>query len=402
MRIKININNINSISVLFAAAMSFYIVLLGTNSLFNLFAYGTSIDTMLVYGIYAAIILMSVIPIFRHVSSIQWLLFICFIFVSIWGCLLNPSCSDRIIKALFMYSSFFLVGVSLQDNENLERYVCISVVIAVLFSGVYTIFSLLVPGRYIHDMTAAYSILPSAILAVYFALSKRKTAYYLCFVASALELFAMGVRGPILIYIISGVIILFRYIKKNYQKVLLILVAAIVLYFIASVQFVTLLNSLNNYLSKFGITNGIIKSLLRNSFFDDDGRTFISNSVWQAINEKPILGHGIFFDRVLLNGGYTHNIFTEMILDFGYVFGILLFLGVIWRIVVLLKKTRGNMFGFCLVLMVIALSLGQNFFSGSYLENEFFFLLIGMSFNRELWSNNIKRSKLNSNCKDKL
>lgn len=130
------------------------------------------------------------------------------------------------------------------------------------------------------------------------------------------------------------------------------------------------------FLSTLGISSRTLSLLLSGNIGDDAGRDYIYQKCLEMLFNSPLIGLGLFGDRVILNGAYCHNIFGEILIDFGFPFGVFIILGLsIWIILRYFQFTCVNRV--FLVMMVLAV-LMRLFVSGTYLEDYDFALLIGI------------------------
>ena len=70
--------------------------------------------------------------------------------------------------------------------------------------------------------------------------------------------------------------------------------------------------------------NRIIEKILSAEFLEGSGRNMVHEKVLSAISEKPVLGYGFLGDSGFQNGGYPHNLFLELWVQFGVVIGSIL------------------------------------------------------------------------------
>ena len=177
-----------------------------------------------------------------------------------------------------------------------------------------------------------------------------------------LLLVVFGSRGPLLSVAVFSIYYIVR--KKKY----LFLIAFIVL---AIVGFA----AISSYLDSLGISSRTIQMFLEGDMMDDSGRNDIRVNIFKGIKDNPIIGNGLFGDRVL-SKGYAHNFFIEVICHFGFVFGGAL---LIWLLYELLYVTT-HLWGyhkdvFIAMMCILFLPLMT---SGSYLEEPNFFIFIGL------------------------
>ena len=118
-----------------------------------------------------------------------------------------------------------------------------------------------------------------------------------------------------------------------------------------------------------------INKLLSGKFFVSEGRDVLKDTVMEGILKKPLLGYGIAGDRTLI-GIYVHNIVLELLVSYGIPVGICL-TGVIgfliWRGYCRADTDQGKN----LILLLACAVMIKLMMSGTYLQEELFFLLLG-------------------------
>lgn len=86
-----------------------------------------------------------------------------------------------------------------------------------------------------------------------------------------------------------------------------------------------ILMGLSAILSKYGIASRTLSSLLSESFSDGNGRDMIFSMAMDLIKTGGLFGHGVYGDRYVIGNyfrwGYSHNIFLELFVSFGYLGG---------------------------------------------------------------------------------
>jgi hypothetical protein len=120
-----------------------------------------------------------------------------------------------------------------------------------------------------------------------------------------------------------------------------------------------------------------------NGLFHYDDRSFFQNIIIKKIMSNPLFGCGIFSDRYLLRNYsketlYAHNIFLELFLNFGILFGLIIIICLIYNLINIyfnLNQAGKNIY------LIFLFSCGMPLlFSGSYLISSWFGILIGSLF----------------------
>ena len=153
--------------------------------------------------------------------------------------------------------------------------------------------------------------------------------------------------------------------------------AICIIVLVASYFYEQWLDNLGYIYNQLGFSTRMIDKITSGDLFVSDSRNIILDRIKASISDRPFTGNGIFSDRVIV-GTYTHNIFYEIWLDFGYIAGtaIMIFLATLFfKAYRRLQTNDGKM----LFMALFCSSVIHLLFSGSYLTEPFFFLLIGLS-----------------------
>ena len=149
---------------------------------------------------------------------------------------------------------------------------------------------------------------------------QRKLIDYLIAILLLVIVLAIGSRGAAIVFIFY----VFYDIFQSNKKWSLIFIVGILLLFLS-------LPTLSIYLDTIGINSRTLTLLANGDINQDSGRSVIYNYFINLLNTHPLLGLGLFGDRVYLDGYYCHNIFLEMLLNFGYL-GVLF----IWPVILII------------------------------------------------------------------
>ena len=107
---------------------------------------------------------------------------------------------------------------------------------------------------------------------------------------------------------------------------------------------------------------------------DSSGRFDIYLRALDAIKEKPLLGYGLFGDRIALRNTYVHNLFLEFCLDFGIPIGLTLGVTYLLRLFRGLKAKHTQR----LTSIVGLFASGMLLTSTTYLERGAFWIALGI------------------------
>lgn len=375
----------DKVSILVVALWSFQVILLSLNSFFNHAGfYKTPIDSIACYSVLLVLIILAIPSIIKSLSVKDLVFTLGFQFIFSATMALNSSQIDLYISfwptSSFLIFPYYLLGATLKDFDLVEKILLKVSKWIIVISTIYLYLKKFEDIGYMHDMPGAYAILPTALILVYFAFRYGGIKNWFWSIFSALVIVFAGTRGPIVCFFGFVLLSLFIFNKRNrrknkwYLKVWGIL--AIILFALANK-----LNSILESLYKLSVDNNInnlaLAQFFKDDFFGTSDRDLLRKKAIHFIEQKPLTGYGIFGDRPLI-GTYTHQFFVEVFFDFGIILGFILLWVLFFKIYKTLTKVKNEIFRYCFIWMVIFLSLVKLLMSNSYLEEPFFFLLLGL------------------------
>jgi hypothetical protein len=217
-----------------------------------------------------------------------------------------------------------------------------------------------------YDMAFGYYLLLPAVV----FLNQSKLIYNILFLMVCVMIFLIGSRGPLFAALLYS-FILFFIDRKSRLNILLI--SSLVVFI------VVVLNSFISDLLTFSdVSSRTLNLILEGDISNDSNRFGIYSLIWNGILESPVWGHGIYGDRIILGGDYSHNFFLEFIYNFGIYFGFLL--------IFIFSYIFGNLFSKSntesrkLLMLFFCYCFIPLLFSRSYLNDPNFGILIGAVF----------------------
>lgn len=197
-----------------------------------------------------------------------------------------------------------------------------------------------------YDMSVGYRLLFVCIVFLINAIKEqtpmRKAYYYTIAAVSATLMAVFGSRTALVSLILFWCLysLLIQYkgqsVREFGRRVVFIL--ALILSF-AILTNKSVLNFLVGILNKFGVNSRMLDSLISGGIELDNGRMRLWTMVYGMIIEHPLFGAGIYADRAI-GGIYCHQIVLEILLDFGFLMGGLIILGIIYWIVIMLFRCK--------------------------------------------------------------
>lgn len=265
----------------------------------------------------------------------------------------------RFLLPLIIPSAVCLSTV--EDFDVLKKSLYIMAWVAAVLV-IYYMLSYFAGAFYIdtYNMSFSYGcLLPMIVL-----YSKKKLLPTLVSLFIFLTVVAIGSRGSAAIYI--AYLIVDFFVSKRRGRWLVLAVG---------VLFVVMLPVFTDFLSSVGLNSRTLGMLNEGEITNDTGRERIYTVCLDTVLTHPLFGIGLFGDRVLLEGSYCHNFFIEVLLDFGVIVGLSIFLLLTWLFLRALRATK--MTNRDLLMVFTFGSLLPFMFSGSYLISNNVALWIG-------------------------
>lgn len=342
------------------------------------------------YGIAAFLGVLSYIYIFKKASIISIFLFLFLVLGTLVFLLAHKDNTSLIFTSIFdlAYSPVHILFLYclptmnylllIKNFKKILRILFFYSFLVLLLSIIcYFGFSIGVGYTDSSYMTISYNMLPFACIASFYSSNKKVNSFLtkLIVILSFFIIFISGARGAMICSLFFFALLLL--FKKMKPLIKCLLVTVVLLIFILIVSgfakeiLAFFLNNSNTY-------SRTIMKMLDGSFFVSSGRNEIYSTLWQGVLASPFFGYGLWGERVLING-FSHNIILEILSSFGLFFGIL----IIAYFALLVTMTFLHQKSILLEIRILLLSflpygLVSLLFSGSYLNNEWFFALTGL------------------------
>jgi O-antigen ligase len=274
----------------------------------------------------------------------------------------------------------YFLGKSVRDFALVITYSYRASLLAISVNAAYSWY--LVSGHRIlvsDNMDSAYKLLPSVLLVCFMALWKGGLARWLIAFVSIGLLVAQGTRGPL---VCVGALFVLYWLVYAWRspKALLATLGAFGAMVFAYARGGDWVDQIAAWLEGMGLSGRVIRMAQQNDLANANGRDIIQAQIWDGINSHPFLGSGIGGDRLITqgllfaDGTYAHNLLLEVLAQFGYIAGAMLICVALAVILRALLLADGAARGFIVVCISMNIKLMM---SGSYLEEPFFFLLLG-------------------------
>ena len=287
-----------------------------------------------------------------------------------------PACCF-IIPTIHNWSSFF---------EKLEKFSYFSVFATAL---------LLISGANanLNYMKFSYSFLPFICTLIYLYAKKGKPSYLIFACVGIAEMIIFGARSPVFFALLCFIIVFFgRRITPQKLLVIGIFFSAVIIINISFDLITERLLQISRETDSYFLFN-----LLNGNIFKSTGRSIISENCKVAISNMGFNIYGLYGDRrFVYPEPYAHNIVYEVLLSFGWLFGII-FLGLLLYFITS-SYSKADTDKKRIIIVVISAFLMRYFVSGSFvMEYQFYYcfaIIISIKRGMNIRENNYTQTKI--------
>lgn len=262
---------------------------------------------------------------------------------------------------------------------DLYRY---SVVNTVLFVFLMAL-NMLGFSEWLNYMNVAYNALPGIAFLFYDAGANHRKTSTLLWMLGVLGVALGGSRGALLTLFVILFLWWVRGLRKMTLKKLVLIYAVGVFIILAILNLEELIGRIDDLLQSFGYESRLVQKYLNTS---RDGNLFVFEDraalIEKITSNLGFWGHGIYSDRLVLDGQYVHNFFLEILYQFGVFIGLFIILFVLIFIYTSYRNSRKKQDDFLLFGCVILISLlsVKLMFSASYLGDRPVWFFAGITY----------------------
>lgn len=277
----------------------------------------------------------------------------------------------------------YIVGVALAQHKDEETIIdgmytlsCITIVVNFIYKVIFGTPMDAVMSQYVGDMDLAYKLLPHCCLVVYYARKKANWINITLTVFGAFYLLMLGTRGAALILLIN---IAWNFVMGQTSRRMIariLILCCGVAAFLSSSLYDSAILWMYKMAQKFGLSIRIFDKLLQGVQMGSSGRNALAETLAVSVKEHFMFGTGLCSDRTIV-GVYAHNIALELWVEFGVIIGTIILAALI------ITFLRGYLHGDNsaekgLIIVLICSSFFKLFLSGSFMDDRWFFALIGL------------------------
>ena len=306
---------------------------------------------------------------------------------------------ERLVALLMSVIPCFFCGAIItiykKDIDSLYK----PALIVLIVSFGYMVFYLST-GRLLasDNMDQAYRILPAVLIVLSkLLMSHNKKVHILPTILGVAYLLLMGTRGPLLCTVVFVAIVMIK--KEGFTKLIIIFCTLIIAgTLILNTNFARK-QAINiaKEMEVRGFSSRFVIMFIEGNITDANGRNSIRDRLVEDIKEAPFKIRGLYADREAtrglydyeyttryINGSYAHNLVLEIVYDWGILIGGLALLIIFYKVCLLLYRSDKDLIYF--IAIYVVLGIIHLMVSGSYLENQEFFILLGLTSNPHMWN----------------
>ena len=247
--------------------------------------------------------------------------------------------------------------------------------------------TVIINGHYfdVQYMPFSYFMLPATCLSFGYGLARGKILDTVAAISGLLVILVVGSRGCFVCGIIFIAMTCIKRYSLSFGKMLGFIAVFVTVVIALSYTFTSFSDKMISFMDEHGAYSRTLMKINEGTFGESGSRDEIYKIMGGAIVDNPI-GYGLMGDRYILsqhgNQGYCHSIIYEFIVDFGVILGPILLLFLISSLLIKLKGSiKYDLY--YLVALFAVVGFVKLFFTGSYLDESYFWGLIGVLMNNK-------------------
>lgn len=320
--------------------------------------------------------------------------------------------SKRFFNLCFTVIPMFLIGTFVDLDKTTNTVLRYGAMFTIVVSIIYLFYKNTQQQMHIDNMDFAYKILPAVIIllsSLFEKHNRRDTIInWVVAVISVAFLVMQGTRGPILCLGIYVFLRLYRTLKLKHFMIILASIVALVVVVLFTPLGKAIIQLLIDLFNLIGVSTRVLDKMLDGSISSSNGRNIIKDTLLGILNQDPFSIRNFFADieytkginidgSISIEGTYAHNVFLELVFDFGYLLGGVLSCLVVLAILKVVLKTKKEYAP--IAYTFVCIGFVHLLLSGSFLYSKYFFALMGLAINKNFYKN---EDVLDESDRDKL
>ena len=302
--------------------------------------------------------------------------------------------NENALICIFCVFTFYFIGRLINIEKSFHIFIALSTICILIDLFYFFVYAQNnknmeeVAGD--DNMYAAYQLLPHVAMLLWATLEKfRIWKAILCFLG-VMFLLSCGTRGPLVCLGFFGIIYFFFYMKFKgaiYVKFGIVILGSVILLNLQSI-----ILSLAKLFTGLQLSTRILEKFITGELGNDSYRSILRNRLYEILDSgNHFFGLGIFgcrnYDII-----YPHYLPLDLVCSYGYFLGYTLLLLLITLIVWAFVSSRGKKSQEWL-LFLFSISIIKLLLSGTFIQEPFFYMLIGVCVTEILESRTTIREK---------
>lgn len=286
--------------------------------------------------------------------------------------------NDILFNPLYIFFFLTLTGYflarTITEFDQIYKYMTIYsyVLLAMSIYG-YSIF--IGSEIELQYMVFSYNMLIPTVFLIIIGIDKGKSLNLIVGLMGGFLILISGARGPIVCLALSILTYIF-FTKMSQMKKIAIVGSLFIAGGISAIFFTSIIKGLIVFTDNLGVSSRTLTLILEGGFLNDSGRSGIIHLLKESIN---LFGNGLFSDRIIALGYYAHNIFYEIIVEYGIILGTVLIIYIFILVLAGVKSLDSQRKNLIIILMTTGIF--KLMLSGSYLLQEpAFYIVLGLAF----------------------
>lgn len=304
----------------------------------------------------------------------------------------NHSVFEEATRVIFLWCiPYFILSVGISDYDDLMKKLQWSSLIIMLFEYLRTFTLSFSTETYSQEL--GYDALVPFIIFWMSFLREKKLLNLLPIIFSFALMLMSGSRGPLLCAIL-GVTLSYVLLQSFNKKLFVWIIIAGILFSIFSIYQYELLSWALDVFTGIDVSTRTIEKMLYGELGNDDARDTLRKVATESILRHPFIGLGFLNDRIYIYshyvmnytatvyGSYCHNLFLEVMMQFGLIPGLIILVMFFRKLCTRVKRVS-SLGERELVILFVTIGLFPLFVSRSWLTFHSFYLLMGIMFARK-------------------
>lgn len=286
---------------------------------------------------------------------------------------------EYFVRVIFNTIPFYFLGCVL-DIKKIDKVLFITSILVIIYRYFDFIY-----GDYLSTlledrdslMWVSYNTIIHVLYVIWYCFRRFSLVALIFSSLGVFLVMSYGSRGPFVLTLLFIALCLLFFVNKRYRVFAYIGVVALVVLVVSN--FNPIMIGLESIMSESGLSTRVINQITDEALLDSSTRDDLLLHLQQPMEQMGVFGLGLFGSYKYV-GIYSHRIYVDFWISFGYIVGsmlMLLMLRMFLRVFIKCDKIEQGMF-----MILIVVGVGTLFFSLSYMIWPFFFLLIGYCMGR--------------------